>query len=315
MPAILFVKTSSLGDVIHHMPALTDARRHLPGAHIAWVVEEAYAPLVALNSAVDAVIPVASRRWRRELLRPLTWREMSSFARTLRQQRYDDIVDTQGLVRSALIARLARGHRHGYDTASVREPLAARFYDTCHSVPCERHAIARNRALTALALGYAVEGGADYGLRREDFYKSEPTPYAVMLHATARPEKEWPEQHWVALGRALAQHGLRTLWPWGSEEERRRSERLAAQVGAGKVPDRMPLDRMAGLIARASLVAGVDTGLVHLAAALAVPLVAIFVGSDPGLTGPMGRGSITILGSKGNGPTAEEVVAAARALV
>src|SRR5262249_35948145 len=115
MPDILFIKTSSLGDVIHHMPALTEARRRWPDARFDWVVEEAYAPLVRLHPAVSDVIAVASRRWRGRALAPATWREVAGFQHALRARRYDAVIDTQGLVRSALIARPARGgrHRHG----------------------------------------------------------------------------------------------------------------------------------------------------------------------------------------------------------
>src|SRR5262245_25421344 len=127
MSDILFVKTSSLGDVIHHMPALTEARRRLPGARLSWVVEEDFAPLVRHHPAVDEVIPVASRRWRRALVAPATWREARAFAQALRSRRYDEIVDTQGLLRSAVITRIAQGRRHGYDVRSIRERLAVPF--------------------------------------------------------------------------------------------------------------------------------------------------------------------------------------------
>src|SRR5215210_4235299 len=121
MPDFLFIKTSSLGDVIHHMPAVSDARRHLPDARIGWVVEEAFAPLVRLHRAVDSVVPVASRRWRSAPLSAQTWREISASRRAMREQTHETVIDAQGLVRSGVIARFARGRRHGYDTASVRE--------------------------------------------------------------------------------------------------------------------------------------------------------------------------------------------------
>src|SRR6478736_6675220 len=148
MSDILFIKTSSLGDVVHHMPAVIDARRYLPQARIGWVVEEAFAPLVRLNRAVDDVIPVASRRWRRAPLAPQTWREAGAFARAMRQQQHETVIDAQGLLRSALIARFARGRRHGYDRASVRERPASWLYDVHHDVDRALHAITRNRMLT-----------------------------------------------------------------------------------------------------------------------------------------------------------------------
>ena len=314
MSDILFIKTSSLGDVIHHMPALTEARRRRPDARFFWVVEEAFAPLVRLHPAVSGVIPVASRRWRGRLLAPSTWREIASFSRAVRARAYDVVVDTQGLVRSALIARLARGRRHGYDADSVRERAAAWFYDERHGVARDLHAIARNRTLTGRALGYAPAGAVDFGLTTAEHANGRP-PYAVLLHATARPEKAWPEASWIALGRALAARGGTLLLPWGTQAEQTRSRRIAAALANAEVPDRQPLDRMARLIAGAAFVVGVDTGLLHLAAAFGVPLAAIFVGSEPGLTGPMGQGPIAIVGGKRRPPSVADVLAALETLV
>ncbi|MFA6266086.1 MAG: lipopolysaccharide heptosyltransferase I [Pseudolabrys sp.] len=311
MNDVLFIKTSSLGDVIHHMPAVSDARRALPGAHFAWVVEEAFAPLARLHPDVDTVLPVASRRWRKSLWSPATLSEMWQSVSAMRAQRYDRIVDTQGLLRSAVFARLARGERHGYDRASIREPLASALYDVHHTVSRELHAVERNRRLTAMALGYEMHGAPDYGLSRSRLSEPSP-PYAVLLHATAQARKEWPVANWIALGQLLAQGGLSVVLPWGNEAERRRSERIAASVPNARVPDRAPLDSVARLIAGARCVVGVDTGLLHLAAALAVPLVAIFAGSQPRLTGPVGAGLMSVLGADGAPPTVDEVREALR---
>jgi heptosyltransferase-1 len=310
MSDLLFIKTSSLGDVIHHMPAMTEVRRHRPDARLSWVVEEAFAPLVRLHAAVDAVIPVNSRAWRRELHRLATWRELKAFLTMLRARSYDEIVDTQGLVRTAVIAKLARGRRHGYDAQSVREPPASRFYDVRHRVDAGLHAIARNRSLAALALGYAVDGILDFGLARAALAGPPRAPYGVLLHATARYEKEWPEQFWVETGAMLSGRGVELLLPWGTRAERDRSQRIAAALGQARVPERGPLDAVARLIAGAAFVIGVDTGLLHLAAALGVPLVGIFVGSEPGLTGPRGAGRIAVVGGRASMPAAGEVVAA-----
>jgi heptosyltransferase I len=316
MPDILFIKTSSLGDVIHHMPALTEARRQLPDARFAWVVEEAFAPLVRLHPAVAEVIPVALRRWRQAALSPATWVEAARCVRGLRAHRYDAVVDTQGLaLKSALIARLARGPRHGYDPDSIRERAATWLYDVRHRVARDLHAIARNRALTGHALGYAPEGTIDFGLERAALADGAADPYGILLHATARPEKEWIEASWAALAPALRARNAALVLPWGTPAERQRSESIAAALRQARltvrVPaERQPLDSMARLIAGASFVVGVDTGLLHLAAALGVPLVAIFVGSEPGLTGPMGAGPIAVVGGKRQFPSVAGVVGA-----
>jgi heptosyltransferase-1 len=307
MAEILFIKTSSLGDVVHHMPAVADARRSLPDARLSWVVEEPYAPLARLHPGIDEVIPVASRRWRAQLHRGETWSEIARFGRAIRERDYDAVIDSQGLLRTALITKAARGVRHGYDTASIREPLASLFYDVRHQVEWRSHAIPRNRMLTGRALGYEPQAQFDFGLDRASIARRASSDYAVLIHGTARIGKEWPQSHWLTLARALIDRGLDVVLPWGSAAERRRSEEVVAALGCGDVPDRRPLDEVAALIAGAAVVVGVDTGLLHVAAALGVPLVGIFIGSEPGLTGPLGSGPIAIVGGKGNSPDAEEV--------
>jgi lipopolysaccharide heptosyltransferase I len=308
MADILFIKTSSLGDVIHHMPALTEARQARPQARFTWLVEEAFAPLAALHPAVGKVVPVAWRRWRKSFLSPATLGEIAGSLRAIRAPRYDEIVDSQGLLRTAVIARLAHGRRHGYDAASIREPLAATFYDVRHRVSRDLHAIERNRILSGLTLDYKPQGAPDFGLDRARF-AAPGERYAVLLHATAEPRKLWPEANWIALGKALGDVTL--VMPWGTADERARSERIAAALPRVRVPERAPLDKVTRLIAGAKFVVGVDTGLMHLAAALGVPLVAIFTGSEPGLTGPIGQGPITVLGAEGQPPTVDDVKNAA----
>jgi heptosyltransferase-1 len=314
MDEILFIKTSSLGDVVHHMPAVTDARRHLPGARLAWVVEEDYAPLARLHPAVDDVIPVATRRWRKNPFALATWREIGRFRDLLRARSFAAAIDTQGLLRSAVIAGAARGIRHGYDRASIREPLACPFYDIRHRVDWRAHAIPRNRTLCGLALGYEAKQPLDYGLQRAAIAgKATAKPYALLIHGTAQARKLWPEPHWAAVAQHVRDRGLDVVLPWGSAAERARSEAIVAAAGlgpAGCVPDRRPLDAVAAMIAGAAFAIGVDTGLVHIAAALGVPLVAVFVESEPGLTGPMGGGPIAVVGGKGAPPDVADVLQA-----
>jgi len=307
MDNILFVKTSSLGDVVHHMPAVSDARRHFPGAKLSWVVEEPFAPLAQLHPAVDEVIPVATRRWRSRLLKPSTWSDIADAMRRLRDSHFDRVIDTQGLIRSAVIANRAGGERHGYDAASIKEPLAARFYDVRHSVSRQLHAVTRNRMLTAASLGYslAATDALDYGLQR----KASGVREAVLLHGTSRASKEWNEAQWTDLGRWLRREGFEVTLPWGNDGERRRAERLATVINEARVLERMPLDSLAAQLQNAALVVGVDTGLLHLAAAYRVPTVGIFVGSDPALTGPVGSGPIAVVGGLNAKPGVTEVIA------
>lgn len=310
MSDVLFIKTSSLGDVVHHMPALTEARARRPDARFAWVVEEAFAPLVMLHPAVAEAIPVAGRKWRRAMQQPATWLDMARFTRRLRVRRYDAVIDTQGLfLKSGLIAGAARGRTHGYDPNSVREPLACMFYGVRHAVERSQHAIARNRALTGRALGYTPEGPPDFGLDRAGLAEAAGASYGVLLHATARADKEWPEANWRMLAATLGT-GIDLVVPFGTDAERERAAQIASATSRARTPERAPLDRVARLIAGASFVVGVDTGLLHLAAALGVPLVAIFSATEPGLTGPLGSGPMHVLGGKGAPPSVGEVAEA-----
>jgi heptosyltransferase-1 len=311
---VLFIKTSSLGDVIHHLPALTEARAHRPDARFAWIVEEAFAPLIRLHPALDLAIPVAARRWRQAPLMPATWRSIGEFRRALLARPYDEVIDTQGLFfKSALIARTVGGRRHGYDAQSIKESAASWLYDVRHQVERNQHAIARNRALTGRALGYVPQGRPNFGLDPARFIEPAAAPYGVLLHATARAEKQWPEENWRRLAASLGT-GIDLLVPFGTVAERERAMRIASSAGRARVPERRPIDAMARLIAGASFVVGVDTGLLHLAAALGVPLIAIFAASKPGLTGPVGDGPIIVLGSNTAAPSVRDVADAVSAI-
>jgi heptosyltransferase-1 len=298
MRRLLFVKTSSLGDVVHNCPAVSDAARAWPDADIDWVVEEAFAEVAAMHARVRRVIPVALRRWRGALWRARSWSELGAFRRALRAESYDRIIDTQGLLKSALIARAARGERHGMDAASAREPLAARCYDVRHAVARELHAVERNRRLVAAALGAAPAPGCDYGLRAAGPPPLDVgAPYAVLLTMTSRADKLWPEAQWAELGRRLQAQGLRVVLPWGSAAEMARAGRIAAQVRDALVPRRMSVAELARLMRGAKGVAGVDTGLTHLAAALGVPAVGIYTSTQSRLTGLHGDARVRNLGA------------------
>jgi len=291
---------------VHHLPAVSDAARELGHAEIDWLVEEPFAAIPAMHPAVRRVIPVKLRRWRRAWWRGATWSEIGAFREALREERYDAIVDTQSLLKSALLSQCALGVRHGMDAASAREALAARFYDRRHAVPRGLHAVERNRILTAAALGYSLAGAPDYGVDRVTDEAGEER-YAVFLSMTSRDDKLWPEASWSELGRAL---GLRVMLPWGSEPERARAARIAAALPKADVPPRMTVEQLARLFARAAVVVGVDTGLTHLAAAVGARTIGIYCGSDPALTGIYGAKHATNVGAPGRSPAPADVLRA-----
>ena len=301
---------SSLGDIIHTFPAVTDLRRALPDAALDWVVEEAYLPLARMHPGVTRVLPVALRRWRRELFSARSWREAAAFRRNLREHSYDAILDTQGLLKSAAVASLGRGPVHGFGRGTAREALAACFYDFKHDFGAADHKVERYRTVAARALGYAP-GALDYGISAPPRPNGAPlSPYCVLLHSTARAAKLWRDQDWVEVGRHLASGGIDCVLPWGEEDERRRAERLAAAIPRAMVPGRMPLAEVCGLIGHAQSVIGVDTGLMHLAAALRVPVLGIYCDSEPLDAHPLGTGRTAFRGGIGKPPSARQVVAA-----
>ena len=310
---LLLVKTSSMGDVIHCLPAVSDMRRHRPDLTIDWVVEEGLADLPALHPAVNAVLPVATRRWRKAPFSGRTWGAFNAFRAAARGGGYDMALDEQGLLRSALLARRAHAPTHGYDRHSIREPLASLFYDHRYAVSRARHAIDRNRTLAGLALGYEPDGPVDYGLRvpAAEFDWLPQGPYLLAIHATSRADKLWDEANWIGLGRRAGEHGLTMVFPWGGAEEKARAKRLAAAIPSAVVAPKLTLAQATSLAASATVAVGVDTGLVHLAAAAGAPTVAIYLTSTPGLTGVMGSAPAVNLGGSGAVPSVDEVWAAA----
>jgi len=308
---ILIVKTSSLGDVIHNLPVVSDIKRHFPNAAVDWCVEENFTSIPRLHPGVGEIIPVALRRWRKALLQAKTWREINASLADLKAHSYDAVIDTQGLLKSALLARRARGPLSGYATDSAREPMAARFYDRHFTVSTAAHAVVRNRLLAAAALGYVADGEPDYGItaRLVDFDWLPAKPYVVFLTATSRDDKLWPETHWVALGQRLHALGYLSVLPGGSPVERERAARLAAGIPDAIAAPPLSIPQLAALLAGGRAAVGVDTGLTHLAVALKTPTVAIYTATDPSLTGVLGAGFYRNLGGKAQIPAPEAVFA------
>lgn len=308
--SIILIKTSSLGDVLHNLPVVADICNHVPDTRIDWVVEESFAALPKLHPKINQVIPVAVRRWRKSWWRSCG--EIQTACRKLSASHYDLALDTQGLLKSALITRCVSATRCGYDWNSAREPLASLFYGRTYSVARNQHAVERNRQLAGQALGYTPLGAPEYGIRAPAIILPWlPTePYAVLLHATSRDDKLWDEQNWIALGKYLYQAGIRAVLPWGNEQERVRSERLYLAIPGAIYSPRINLNEAAAMLARAWGVIGVDTGLSHLAATLDVPTIGIYTATDPGLTGLYAGQRAVNLGGKNLPPTVADVRAA-----
>ena len=304
MKRVLIVKTSSMGDVLHTLPALTDAINAYPDIRFDWAVEEGFAQIPSWHQAVDTVIPVAIRRWRKSWFSAPIRAERAQFRQAIQAHHYDVVIDAQGLLKSAfLVTRYAKGTKHGYSRQSAREPLASFFYDIRHDVSKKMHAVERIRQLFALSLNYPIpQSQGDYGIAQH--FLSLPAvderPYLVFLHATTRDEKHWPESHWRELIALLADSGLRIKLPWGAEHEHQRAIRLAKDFDYVDVLPKMSLADVAQVIAGAKSVVSVDTGLSHLTAALDKPNITLFGPTDPGLIGGYGKDQTSVKAEGGD---------------
>jgi heptosyltransferase-1 len=336
-PKILLVKLSSLGDVLHNLPIVWDLRARLPNAQIDWVVEEAYVhllkPLLSYDEfkGIDRIIPFGLRRWKKSLFHLQSWKEFSLFKKDLQAVSYDVIIETQGLLKSALVCALAKkspeavvaglGNATQY---SGYESSARTFYSQCVQTPLQCHAVDRSRYVMSSALDWplidrdetvqfypasyrtAVANGDIGGLTK---------PYVLFFHSTARAAKRWPNVNWAILGMELASQGLQVVLPWGNPAERAISDELARQIPGAIVPKAFSIQDSFSIAANAALVVGVDTGLTHLAAVLNRPTIEIYCDSPRWKTEGYWSNSIRNLGDMKAPPNVQEVLSAALELL
>ena len=289
---ILIVKLSSLGDVVHAMPAVQDILASLPGARVDWVVERGFAPLLQRCAGVHRVIPCELRRWRKAPLSHDTRVAWRAFRAELKREAYDAVIDLQGLTKSALVSHMARlapgGKRYALANrteGSGYEAPTRWVADVTVPVDPQSHAVQRSRAMCAAALGYAVPATLRYGLVMAT---SKAQDCVALIHGTSRADKLWPEASWVELGRRLLAQGHSVALPHGSDEERERSERLAQALGPrAEVWPRLSLDALAERLAASAGVIGVDSGLSHIAVALDLPHVQVYNFDTAWRTGPL----------------------------
>ena len=336
-PKILLVKLSSLGDVLHNLPIVWDLRARLPNAQIDWVVEEGYVhlldPLLSRDGfrGVDRIIPFGLRRWKKNLFSLATWKEFLAFRKTLQSTTYDVLIETQGLLKSAIVCSLAKKSPKavvaGLANAtefSGYEPLARSFYNHSVQVPTQCHAVDRSRWVMCSALDWSL-------LERSNapqFYSPEfveriskssveglKSPYVLCFHSTAREAKRWANEHWIALGRELSALGYQLVFPWGNAAEKSLSQLLASQIPNAFVPPAFSIDEAFSVIAGAALTVGVDTGLTHLAAVLDKPTVEIYCDSPRWKTEGYWSDQICNVGDIQNPPSVQEVLDASLKLL
>jgi heptosyltransferase I len=344
-PKILLVKLSSLGDVLHNLPIVWDLRKRLPDAQIDWIVEEAYVHLLeplkttATFRGIDRIIPVAFRRWRKSVFSLRAWREFFAMRKSLQAASYDVLLETQGLLKSALVCALAKKTNNavvaGLGNATEHsgyEPMARMFYTESVHVPVKCHAIDRSRWVMCSAFDWPLLNRNDEppcfypqpfieqlplllfeGLKKTN--QGMPMPYVVCFHSTARAAKRWPNADWVELGKALSSQGYQVILPWGSEAEMKVSALIASQVPGAIVPRAFSIEEAYSVVAHAALTVGVDTGLTHLSAVLGKPTVEIYCDSPRWKTEGYWSKVIANVGDHQKAPNLDDVLSAVSTII
>ena len=306
---ILVIKSSSMGDIIHALPVAHDIRQALPADELHWVAEERFRDIPTLAPAVSKVHVTAFRRWRKAILSGPVRAEMADVKNALRAEHYDVVLDIQGLMRSAMVARWAGVPATGYSWGTAREPVASLAYARKLGLPASLGAVRRYRMAAAEALGYEIAPERPvFGQQANAEPSVKPAgPYAALPVNTSRDAKLWPEEYWTHLGRKFAGAGLRSVLFWGSDVERERVERLVRTIPGAEVAPRTTLATTAATLARAACVVGVGPGLDHLGAALSRPSVGIFVSTPTESLKLVGDGPVRSLGGIGQCPDVDEV--------
>lgn len=286
---ILLIKMSSMGDLFHTFPALSDLKLHYPDAEIDWLVEESYAEIAAWHPAVTRVIPINLRHWvrhrRREDLQAFkAWRN------NFQQRHYDLILDAQGLLKSAVLAKLASGDvRHGYHSESAREAIASWFYQEKHSVDRNQHAVSRTRQLFAAALDYPLPDSFRFGIQDHFTRVSADSRQLVFVPGSSWTTKLWTPEDWQALTTIALEQGYQVEIIWGSDSERELADQIVARhPQAWRAAERQSITRVAEKLVGAAGVVGMDTGFSHLSGALETPTVALYGPTSPDKVGLFG---------------------------
>jgi heptosyltransferase-1 len=329
-PKILLVKLSSLGDVLHNLPIVWDLRARLPDAQIDWVVEEGYVhllePLLSRDGfhGINRIIPFGLRRWKKNPFCLAIWKEFFAFRKALQHTTYDALIETQGLLKSAIVCSLARKNAGAVITGlanatefSGYEPLARFFYNQSVQVPMQCHAVDRSRWVMCSALDWSlIDRGDAPRFYPPGFIASIPqnsvdginTPYVLCFHSTAREAKRWSNEYWIALGKELSVRGYQLVFPWGSASEKSMSDLLASHIPNTFVPSAFSIEEAFSVISGAALTVGVDTGLTHLAAVLDRPTVEIYCDSPRWKTEGYWSRRIANVGDIHNPPGVQEVL-------
>lgn len=324
---ILIIRTSSLGDLIHVLPAISDISQHVPNAVIDWIVEESFSEVPSWHPSIRRVLTIAHRRWRKSWFSPHVRQERRILASRLKSTKYDIVLDMQGLLKSVWLLKQTNGLHHGLDWCSAREPLSSLFYKVRHRVPFFQPAIERHRQLASLVFGYSYFGKPDFRLHklvrfgiensiRADYgglhscYRHH--EYIVIMPSASRRCKLWSVTNWKITLLALHKIGFHLKLLAGNLKEVEFAEKLIGDMQGSQVISKLNLTSIAKILLDARLMIGLDSGLTHLSAALGCPTIGIYLASTPARTPLSGSGYIANLGDRGIVPSHETVLTAVK---
>lgn len=290
---VLLIKTSSMGDLIHALPAVSDAQKAIPRITFDWVADQPFAEIPGWHPAVDKVIQTNWNQWRKHFWHNFKSGKFKQFYRELTARNYDYVIDAQLSTKSAAITRLAKGDKHGGDRRSTREPLAAKAYPNRHRVIYEQHAITRIRKLFAQILEYDYRATRpDYSIDRGRLLETPttlPAHYVVFVHNASWTTKSWPLDYWRELAHWVTRQNYDIVLPWGNDGEHQQAKAIAETNPDNiHVLPKLNLSQQATVLAGAHAAVSCDTGLAHLAAALDVPNITLYGPTNPMLIGTRG---------------------------
>lgn len=278
---ILIIKTSSLGDVVHCLQAVAEAKAKFPALQIDWVVERSFADVVQLSGLINRVFAIEFRKWRKQPLSFYRNPPVKSFLTQLRQTQYDLIIDAQGLIKSGFLACHAKGKRAGFNWQSAREPLASLFYHQRYFVDKSQHAIQRQRQLLAKTLGYEATGELPTIMTPRQSSEKR----LIFLHGTTWESKKLPLRLWRALVQLATDEGYQVEFFHGNQAELSFAKEMADGFAQVVVNKQLSLAEIIQQLQTATGVISVDTGLAHIAAAMDLPMIMLFGPTNPKLTG------------------------------
>lgn len=287
---ILMVKMSSMGDIFHTFPAISDLKAHHPEAIIDWVVEDGFKEIVDWHPAINKAIPISLRRWMKERSRK-SWGEFKAWKQALQHENYDVVIDAQGLFKSALVAKCAHtASIKGFDSKSAREPIASFFYNENFHVSKKQHAVERTRQLFGQIFDYTPAATLNFGINQNFSHVVKNPRKLMFIIGTSWVTKLWSTSHWQRLTAIALEEGYSVEIMWGSAEEKAIADSIIAACPKATRPlHRMTITAIAEKLVEAAGVIGLDTGFSHLAGALETPTIALYGATSPVKVGLIGE--------------------------